>query len=316
MVASNSTAPGHMLPIGRFWEDGMNDANQATLPRDITEDLYAGSGKLPVWRTIARSYAIVFRRLGPFVAIATLPILLTFAVQYTGNEIVVAWELNHRWRIVFEEPFKWIGWTVFSVAWHRYALLGQRDSKWPFQFSFGRREIRFMAYGAIVAIPLLLAWLVRVPLLYYGAEAQNLPMPYLLLAGALVVVGIFIGIRFSFIFPSVSVERRTGLTKSWRETQGNGWRIFWVTFIASMPLAVLDRLARELVILMQPIVARSGRSAWQNPLGHWMIGLTIAQLIFAFLFAAVLISALCIAFRRHTDWQPPADAEARSLKPD
>jgi len=290
----------------------MTESESAHLPQDIRENLYAGSGKLPIWRTIRRAWAIVFRRLGPFVAIATLPMILTFGVQYAGNEIVVAWELNHRWRIVFEEPFKWIGWTVFSVAWHRYALLGQRDSKWPFQFRFGRREIRFMVYGAIVAIPLLLASLVRVPLLYYGAEARNLPVEYLVLAGLLIVVGIFVGIRFSFVFPSVSVERRTGLTKSWRETEGNGWRIFLVTFIASMPLAVLDRLARELVIMMQPIVARSGQSAWENPLGHWMIGLSIAQLIFAFLFAAVLISALCIAFRRHTDWQPPDDAQKTS----
>lgn len=284
----------------------MTETAQTALPSDIREDLYAGTGKLPVWRTIRRAYAIVFRRLGPFVAIATLPMALTFLVQYIGNEIVVTWELNQRWRIVFEEPFKWIGWTVFSVAWHRYALLGQRDSKLPFQFRFGRREIRFMAYGALVAIPLLLAWLVRVPLLYYGEKARDLPIEYQVFVAILIVLGIFLGIRFSFLFPSVSVERRTGLKQAWRETLGNGWRIFLATFLASMPLAVLDRLARELVIMMQPIVARTGQSAWENPLGHWMIGLSFAQLVFSFLFAAVLISALCIAFRRHTGWEPPA----------
>jgi len=283
----------------------MNEG-QTALPQDIREDLYARTGKLPVWRTIGRAYAIVFRRMGPFVAIATLPIILTYLIQVAGSEIVSGWDLPGRARIVIEEPFRWIGWTVFSVAWHRYALLGRRDSKKPFQFRFGWREIRFMIYAALLSIPLLLA---RVPILYYGDKAQNLPPGFLALVLLLTVVGIGLGIRFSFIFPSVSVERRTGFKQSWRETKGSGWRIFAASFIASIPLGVADRLARELVMMMEPIVARSGQSVWENPLGHWMIGLSIAQLILTFMFTAVLVSVLCIAFRRQTDWQPDARPE-------
>jgi hypothetical protein len=284
----------------------MSETRQADLPRDIREDLYDGDGKLPVWRTVIRAYAIVFRRLGPFFAIATLPMILTYSVQVVGHEIVEAWDLPGRFRIVIEEPFRWIGWSVFSVAWHRYALLGQRDSTKPLQFQIGWREIRFMLYATILATPLLLA---RIPILYYGDKAQNLPPAYLLLILVLTVVGIGLGIRFSFIFPSLSVERRTGFRKSWGETRGSGWRIFWASFLASIPLGVADRLARELVMMMEPIVARSGQSAWENPLGHWMIGLSIAQLILTFFFTAVLVSVLCIAFRRQTDWRPPQARE-------
>jgi hypothetical protein len=276
----------------------------AHLPRDITNDLYARTGKLPVWRTIARAWAIVFRRLNIFIALAAIPMALTWLIQVIGADLVTTWQLPDRARIVIEEPFRWIFWTVFSVAWHRYALLGQRDSKAIFQFRLGAREIRFMLYAAVLAIPLLGA---RVPLLYFGDKAADLPLPYLILVIVMVIAGITIGIRFSFVFPSVSVERKTGLKQSWGETRGSGWRIFWASFLASIPLGVADRLARELVMMMEPIVARSGQSAWENPLGHWMIGLSIAQLVLAFFFTAVLVSVLCIAFRRQTDWEPPGD---------
>ena len=284
-------------------EPGSSASNPAA---DITDNLYANTGKLPVWRTIARSWAIVFRRLNIFIALAAIPMALTWVVQFIGADLVETWQLPDRVRIVIEEPFRWVFWTVFSVAWHRYALLGHRDSRAVFQFQLGPREFKFMAYGAVLAIPLLLA---RVSLLYFGDQAGDLPVPYLILVLVLVIAGITIGIRFSFIFPSVSVERRTGLKQAWGETSGSGWRIFWASFLASIPLGVMDRLARELVMMMEPIVARSGQSAWENPLGHWMIGLSIAQLILTFFFTAVLVSVLCIAFRRQTDWEPPASTE-------
>ncbi len=277
-------------------------AGAPELARDIADNLYARTGKLPVWRTIGRAYAIVFRRFGQFVAIAAIPIVLTYLVQVTGWEIVNGWGLSPRWRIVIEEPFRWLFWVVFSVAWHRYALLGHRDSARPFQFHLGSREVRFMIYAAALAIPLLAA---RVPLLYHGGDLLKLPPQMLVVVAGLTVIGIWLGIRFSFIFPSVSVERKTGFRQSWGETKGSGWRIFWASFLASIPLGVADRFARELVMMMEPIIARSGQSAWDNPLGHWMIPLAAAQLILAFLFTAVLVSVLCVAFRRQTDWRPP-----------
>ena len=199
--------------------EGRAGAHTPQLAHDIADDLYARTGKLPVWRTIARAYAIVFRRFGQFVAIAAIPIMATYLVQVLGWEIVHGWGLSSRWRIVIEEPFRWLFWVVFSVAWHRYALLGHRDSTRPFQFHLGAREIRFMIYAALLAIPLLAA---RVPLLYHGGDMLKLPPQMLVVVAGLTVIGIWLGIRFSFIFPSVSVERRTGFRQSWGETKGSG----------------------------------------------------------------------------------------------
>ena len=48
---------------------------------------------------------------------------------------------------------------------------------------------------------------------------------------------------------------------------------------------------------MEPAVTRLGGSYFDNLLGRWMLGTTAAQLIFTFLFTAVLVSALSLALQ-------------------
>ena len=129
---------------------------------------------------------------------------------------------------------------------------------------------------------------------------------YLVLGGFFLVVLIILAvlIRFSFIFTSVSVERPTGFRRAWKETSGSGRRIFWVTFLASIPIGVIDRLLREITLAMEPAVTRLGGSYFDNMLGRWMLGTLTAQLIFTFLFTAVLVSALSLVFKDRTKWAP------------
>ncbi len=261
--------------------------------------------RLPVWLTIRQSYGIVFRNLGVFMALALLPIVLTFTIQEISRELVIHWEWPRRVRLLLEEPFRWLFWTVFAVAWHRYALLGQRDTTAWIQFRVGWREIRYLFYSAVVAIPLLGA---RVPTMMLIQNLQELSAATALWLSLMALMAIGLGlvalIRFSFIFPSVSVERPTGFRRAWKETSGAGWRIFWVTFLASIPIGVIDRLLREVTLAMEPAVTRLGGGYSDNMLGRWMLGTQLAQLIFTFLFTAILVSALSLAFKDRTKWAP------------
>ena len=272
----------------------------------VTHSQYnAPVDRLPIWSTIARSYRIVFRNLGVFVALALLPIALTFIVQELSREVVAYWDWPRRVRLLLEEPFRWLFWTVFAVAWHRFALLGQRDSAAWIQFRFGWREIRYLFYSAVVAIPLLGA---RVPTMVLIQNLQELSastaLSLSLIALMAIGLGLVVLIRFSFIFPSVSVERPTGFRRAWKETSGSGWRIFLTTFLASIPIAVFDRLLREVTLAMEPGVTRLGGSYFDNLLGRWMLATTVTQLVFTFLFTAVLVSALSLAFKDRTKWTP------------
>ena len=277
--------------------------------------------RLPIWSTIGRSYGIVFRNLGVFLALALLPIALTLIVQETSREIVGYLDWPKRVRLLLEEPFRWLFWTVFAVAWHRYVLLGQRDTTAWIQFRVGWREIRYLCYSAVVSIPLLGA---RVPTMVLIHNLQEFSawtaLMLSLIALMIIGLGIVVLIRFSFIFPSVSVDRPTGFHRSWKETRSSGWRIFGTTFLASIPIGVVDRLLREVTLAMEPGVAMLGGGYFDNLLGRWMLATLVTQLIFTFLFVAVLVSALSLAFRDRTKWAPgevsPATALAMGPQPD
>jgi hypothetical protein len=261
--------------------------------------------KLPVRATIAGAYRIVFGNLGMFVVLAAVPMALSFGIQTASDAIIDAFGMPARVRLMLEEPFRWILWSVFAVAWHRFALLGRRDSASPVQFRFGRREIRYLVYSAIVATPLLIA---RVPTMMIVHNLQQMAGWHAvglgLIALTAIIGGIYLLLRVSFVFPSVSVERPTGFRQSWRETRGATTRIFWATFLASIPIAVVDRLLREVVLAMEPAVARLGGGYLDNLLGRWMLAATVAQLLLSFLFSAVLVSALSLTFRDRTHWRP------------
>jgi hypothetical protein len=240
-----------------------------------------------------------------FFALALLPMVLTFIVQELSREAVAYWDWPQRVRLLLEEPFRWLSWTVFAVAWHRFALLGQRDTSAWVQIHVGWREIRYLLYSAAIAVPLLGA---RIPTIVLIQNLQELSISTALSLALIALMAIGLGlvvlIRFSFIFPSVSVERPTGFRRAWKETSGSGWRIFCTTFLASIPIGVVDRLLREVTLAMEPAVTRLGGSYFDNLLGRWMLGTTAAQLIFTFLFTAVLVSALSLAFKDRTKWAP------------
>jgi hypothetical protein len=263
--------------------------------------------RLPIWLTICQSYGIVFRNLGVFMALAILPLVLTFIVQELSREVVESFDWPSRVRLLIEEPFRWLFWAVFAVAWHRYALLGRRDTAVWIQFRVGWREIRYLFYSAVIAIPLLGA---RIPMMILIQNLQELPAPtalWLTLIALLAIgIGLVVLIRFSFIFPSVSVERPSGFGRAWKETSGSSWQIFCVTFLASIPIGIVDRLLREVTLAMEPAVTRLGGSYFDNILGQWMLATVMAQLIFTFLFTAVLVSSLSLAFKDRTKWAPGA----------
>ena len=79
-----------------------------------------------------------------FFALALLPMVLTFIVQELSREAVAYWDWPYRVRLLLEEPFRWLSWAVFAVAWHRFALLGKRDTSAWVQFHVGWREIRYL----------------------------------------------------------------------------------------------------------------------------------------------------------------------------
>jgi hypothetical protein len=266
-----------------------------------------GNGtKLPVWSTIGRAYGLVFANLAAFAALAALPVGLSYLVLLAGDSLAARLELHILARLLLEQPLRWLFWIVFAVAWHRYVLLGRpQDRRW-LGFRFGRRELRFFLYALALALPFVVAFLplfIVPPLLQkshwttqLGAMSGVGLVMLVIFAG-----GFFLSVRFSFILPSVSVDRPAGLDTAWAETRGSGWRIFAATMLGAIPLGVLDQLLRALIIELGGRLAAGGTG-----LRALLAALPFGQLLISFLFTAILVSILSLAFRARSGWQPPA----------
>ncbi len=256
-------------------------------------------GKLPVWSTIGRAYRLVFANITAFAALAALPLGLSYLVLLAGDGLAARLELHTLVRLLLEQPLRWLFWIAFAVAWHRYVLLGRpQDRRW-LGFRFGRREARFFFYALLLALPFVVAFLplfIVPPLLqksHWTVQAGAMAGVGLVML-AIFAGGFFCSVRFSFILPSISVDRTGGLETAWAETSGSGWRIFAATMLGAIPLGVVDQLLRALVIELGELPAL-------------LALLPFVQLVTSFLFTAILVSILSLAFRARSGWKPDAN---------
>ncbi len=133
--------------------------------------------------------------------------------------------------------------VAFAVAWHRASLIGQAaNSGEPAQL--GRRELRYlgMLLGLLATLILILILGGILYLLASGSPAEIAAAGPALrwLTGALLLVGLFFGVRFMLVFPAIAIgDRAVSLKRSWQLTRGNGLRLF-IAFLAScLPLMLL-----------------------------------------------------------------------------
>ncbi len=58
--------------------------------------------------------------------------------------------------------------------------------------------------------------------------------------------------RLSLLFPAAAVDERLSVKSCWQRTKGNGWRIFSIYLLASLPLFLLVTAVSAVMALMLP----------------------------------------------------------------
>lgn len=186
--------------------------------------------KLPVWRTVARSYHLVFAYFGRFLAFAWLPFLLILL------SIVSA--------IFPESPLMWMislisglaAFALFAVCWHRFLLLGERG---------GVLSQLLSAYTWRVFGWCVLFLIVGIYLPFLATMSLN-PWPisnYWLMALiglAYVLLVYFILFCLGLRLPAAALDRPLALVQSWRKLAGNRWRFATVLILTSFPIPAFD----------------------------------------------------------------------------
>ena len=192
----------------------------------------ATAGKLPVLDTVVESYRFVFANPGRFLALGWLPLLIAFSVNMVsdvrgevggGEDASVAdWTAD-----VALEAAYWAMLIVFAVRWHRFFLLGERES--VFSEFLAVRNWRFLGYTLLLTFaPFVPVWV----LLLISGFVSILP-------SIAVSILLFVMFRFSLVLPGTAVDRSLGLGEAWHKMLGHTWRFIGAFFLVAIPAMFL-----------------------------------------------------------------------------
>jgi hypothetical protein len=254
--------------------------------------------KLPIRGTVTRAYGFVFDHLRDFAALAAIPFVvgiagevpvLFFSGETEGSPVILALMFF----IMILTAF--IPWLVFIVAWHRFVLFGKRETHKLVEFHIGRRELRFFAYGLLLAIYLAASisaiFFLQVQLGVPGQLDITWKSGFSISSTDLLVV--LLSVRFLFLFPAIAVGDDTGVVTAWKQSGGVAWRLFWVLILAALLFDILNHLLESFGAAESEI---TGVETQDYEMVRYLV-LTIIQGLVLFLGSAVSVVALARSYQ-------------------
>ena len=273
-----------------------------------TPPLPAAAHKLRVLKTAVGAYRTVAARFGSVIKAAAVPYILSVVV--TGIAVLAVQNVALGGAIIFLilGPY-----TLAGVAWYRLTLLGPVAGAPSLLPRWTRRHWRFLGYAVAV---LLIADGTGIGLmLLVSATALDSAVPHPvrpLFVFATFFIAMYLLMRLSLAFPGVAVDETYGLRRSWRDTKGRGFRLLGVIVATSVPITAL--IGTVFSVLVFYLFAELGGGTGQKGIPRarfeafveentaiLFIGLLI-YMAFSYLFMALLVAAISIAFRTCTGW--------------
>jgi hypothetical protein len=281
----------------------------------VDSGLNGQKAKLPVAGTIRAAYAMVFGHLGDFVALAALPFAIGVAGQtlilfvpvalfyglaeITGNGSYFALTVL----IGFLTTF--VPWAVFVVAWHRFVLLGKRDTGRPVECYLGTRAVKYYfgtregnIFGNEFFMSIFLPGLfIILTLVVFSISSPSITFHSNITPTELVIyaVLIFISALGPFLtLPAHAIGHETSVYGGWKQVRGIAWRFFWIMLLVAIPFLFL------FVQLETPgpveMAGYDGESRKYIILAYLLI--TIARGLVLFIGTALFVATLCLSYRQ------------------
>jgi hypothetical protein len=232
--------------------------------------------KLDVIATLREAYQGAWTNLSEMVRLIWLPGVLYLTLNVLGSMMPAETNIVLRFALEMASLFLW---TIISVAWYRFILLGEAPVS-SFQISFGKREGRYMLAFfllLLLALPVLLTpTFASSP--EAGSSAGSLVSFFAMLLSLLSMYFLF---RLLLLLPAISIDEPFNIRMVLERTRGNFWRIFLSCILSSLPfLAVLVAMIALGEALGLPTV----------------ISLIVSSLVSIF-FAIVNVAVLAICYR-------------------
>lgn len=242
---------------------------------------------LPLWPTIATAYRLVVANAAALAKFATLPFILQLIVVDLANLLEPPFD-----RIAWDAGLE-VGWTLLGVAWLRHLLLMQ-STKGRFFPILTRRHLRFLGYSLLLAI-------IGLPVTFFPYLAESLPKDGYwqeTVWWTLYLGGLYIALRFSFIYAAVAVDERYSLSLAWQHTRAISQNLFLAVGVATvLPWQIFNHLSPLLLnqLSEQPEAVLLAYSL------IWNAALWLLQ--------GTYLAVVVVAFREVTGWVPAPDPE-------
>ncbi|MGA3305521.1 MAG: hypothetical protein ABSC26_05885 [Stellaceae bacterium] len=260
--------------------------------------------RIPVAAVTVGAYRFVFGRLGLFLELAWLPLLLMLAVAILpailpslaapDSDSIVLRLLPDIGQLVVGG----LCLNAFAVRWHQMALFPNPvDAQAQ---SWLRPWLRFLLYTFAFYL-VNLAMLGLLLLVSGGADLNQPDQIAMLLLAAAVAVPVWLGmVRLSLLFPAAAYGQPLGPGAAWNAMRGNTWRLIACGFLAGLPLVLSVAVILSVVFTalgMQIGDLQSDDPAFAPPMGLLLLEGVIDTVV-NFLIVALGASILVEVYRR------------------
>jgi hypothetical protein len=249
--------------------------------------------KMPVSEVTVAAYYSVFGRLGLFLELAWLPLLILLGISILpamlpANFIGGGDRLKALLGLL-ELLAGGLCLNAFAVRWHQVTLYGGKASlagkAWlgPWGRFVGYTVAIYCAIGLDALLLLMIA----------GATGQDNATAQIVMPAAALLLTLPVWLattRFSLVFPAAAAERPLAFSAAWRAMRGNTWRLILCFFLVCAPLVLAVLLAMATVFALLGYAADGALES--PPMGLYILrGLidTVANFLIVALGAVVLV---------------------------
>ena len=180
--------------------------------------------RLGVYKTVGEAFRLTFRNFRTMLGFALAPMVLAVllpAVMRLDLEAEAAEEL-----LIIHAIARLFLLSVFAVAWHRYLLLGRRDTRVAIQFWPSTRDVKY--FGRLVL------FLLPQEIVLVAMQAQDLFLVLLLL-----LITLFVAAPFALAFPATAVDDYRGLMAARRVLRGATLQLVGAILLSFVAITVL-----------------------------------------------------------------------------
>ena len=177
-----------------------------------------------MYETVGEAFRLTFRNFRTMLGLALAPMVLAVllpAVMRLDLESMASEEL-----LVIHALARLFLLSVFAVAWHRYLLLGTRDTNVPIQFWPGMRDVKY--FGRLIL------FLLPQEIILVAMQAHDL-----LLVLVLLLITLFVAAPFALAFPATAVDEYQGLLAARRKLRGATLQLVGAILLSFVAITVI-----------------------------------------------------------------------------